>query len=98
MLQPEKATTPATPALGFTGHERVAPAGVVRVRVTEAELLVTVLPLPSSTVTTGWVPKTALAAETAGVVLKASWAAAPGVMVKLLLTELASPLAAAVKV
>jgi hypothetical protein len=57
MLQPVKVSTPATAFLGFAVQVRVAPAGVVMVRVTEAVLVVTVLALASWMVTTGWVPK-----------------------------------------
>ena len=53
MLQPEKALTPETAVTGFVPQERVAPAGVVIVRVTAAVLEVMVLPPASWMATTG---------------------------------------------
>jgi hypothetical protein len=44
MLQPAKVVTPELALLGFTVQVRVAPAGVVMVRATDAELVVTVFP------------------------------------------------------
>jgi hypothetical protein len=46
-LQPEKVATPEEAVLGFVVQVRVAPAGVVMLRVTEALLEVTVLPTAS---------------------------------------------------
>ena len=98
MLQPAKVATPATAALGFVVQAKVAPAGVVMVKVTDAVLAVTVLPPASWTATTGWVAKATPPVELDGLVVKASLVAAPTVMVKLALTALVSPLEAAVSV
>lgn len=62
ILQPAKLSTPATAAFGFVVQVRVAPAGVVIVRVIDAVLVVTVLPPASWTVTAGWVAKATLCA------------------------------------
>jgi hypothetical protein len=51
--QPAKVAAPATAALGFAAHVRVAPAAVVRLRVTGALLTSTVWPRASRTTTTG---------------------------------------------
>jgi hypothetical protein len=48
---------PAEAFLGFAVQVRVAPAGVVMVRVIDAVLVVTVLPPASCTVTTGCVAR-----------------------------------------
>ena len=56
------------------------------------------LPAESCTVTRGWVPNAVPPVELDGFVVKASVVAAPGVMVKLVLTALVSPLDAAVSV
>ena len=77
---------------------RVAPAGVVMARVTGALLLVTVLPPASWTVTPGWAVKAVPPVELDGLVVKASLLAGPTVMVKLVLSAVVSPLAAAVSV
>ena len=77
---------------------RVAPAGVVMVRVIDAVLVVTVLPPASWTVTAGWAAKLVLTAvELEGLVVKTSWAAGPKT-VRLALTPLDRPLEAAVSV
>ena len=98
MLQPAKVATPEAAFLGLAVQVRVAPAGVVMVRVTGALLAVTVLPPASWTATTGWVAKAMPPVEPEGPVVKASLVAAPTVMVRLVLTALVSPLAAAVSV
>ena len=98
ILQPAKVATPETAALGFAVQVRVAPAGVVMVSVTEALLEVTVLPRPSWMATAGCVPKAIPPVELEGFVVKPSLVAVPAVMVKLVLTPLVSPLAAAVSV
>ena len=77
---------------------RVAPAGVVMLKVTGAVLVVTVLPPASWTLTTGWVAKATPPVELDGLVVKVSLVAEPTVMVKLALTALVSPLEAAVSV
>jgi hypothetical protein len=77
----------------------VAPAGVVIARVIDVVLVVTVMPPASWTVTTGWEAKATLCVVLAdGEVVKASLAAEPTVMVKLVLTALVRPLEAAVSV
>jgi hypothetical protein len=96
--QPAKVTTPETALLGFVVQARVAPAGVVMLRVTEALPVVTVLPPASWTVTTGCVAKAVPPVEPDGLVVKASLVAGPIVMVKLVLTALVSPLEVAVNV
>jgi hypothetical protein len=90
--------TPDTAVLGFAVQVRVAPAGVVMLRTTEAVLLVTVLPPVSSTATTGCVASGVPPVEPDGLVVNASFLAAPTVMVKLVLTAFVSPLAVAVSV
>jgi hypothetical protein len=97
-LQPAKVATPEEAALGFVVQVRVAPAGVVMLRVTEAVLEVTVLPTASWTVTTGWVPKAVPPVELDGLVVKTSFVADPALMVKLGLTVLVRAPAVAVKV
>jgi hypothetical protein len=89
-LQPAYVTTPATAALGFAVQVRVAPAGVVMLRVTEAVLPVTALPPASCTATTGWVKNAMPALENEGLVVKTSLLAAPTVMMRSALTSLAS--------
>src|SRR5450631_571775 len=98
MLQPAKVATPATAFVGFAVQARVAPAGVVMVRVTGAVLVVTVLPPGSWTATTGWLAKGVPPVELEGLVVKASWVADPALTVKLVLTALVSPPEAAVSV
>jgi hypothetical protein len=67
-------------------------------RSTETVLVVTVFCPASCTFTTGWVAKTVVLVELEGLVVKASLLAGPTVMVKLALTPLVSPPAAAVNV
>ena len=98
MVQPAKLATPATAAMGFVVQVNVAPAGVVMVRLTEAVLLVTVLPPASWIATTGWVTKTVPPVAPDGLVAKASLVAVPTLIVKLALTALVRPLEVAVKV
>ena len=77
---------------------RVAPAGVVMVKVTDAVLVVTLLPFASWMVTPGCAAKLVLTAvEVDGLVVKATWVAGPK-MVTLALTALVRPLEAAVSV
>ena len=97
-MQPAKLATPATAAMGFVVQAKVAPAGVVMVRLTEAVLLVIVLPPASWIATTGWVTKTLPPVAPDGLVAKASLVAVPTLIVKLALTALVRPLAVAVKV
>ena len=98
ILHPVKVVTPATALFGFAVHVRVAPAAVVMLNVTDAVLDVTVLPLASWTVTTGCVVNAEPPVEPEGDVVTASLVAVPGVMVKLVLIALVSPLALAVSV
>ena len=99
ILHVAKVSTPATAAFGFVVQARVAPAGVVMVKVTDAVLAVTVLPPASWTVTTGWAVKLVLTAvELDGLVVKASLVAGPTMIVKVALIALVSPLEAAVSV
>jgi hypothetical protein len=85
-LHPAKVATPETALAGFVVQVRTAPAGVVMLKVTEAVLEATGLPPASWTATTGWVAKTVPPVELEGLVVKASLAAGPEVMVKLALT------------
>ena len=82
MLQPENALTPAVAGTGFVVHVSAAPPGVVMVRVTGAELLVTVLPPASWTATTGWAEKAMPPVELVGLVVKPSFVAGPTDTVK----------------
>lgn len=83
MLQPLKEAVPPEALLGFVEQVRVVPPGVpVTVKVTEAVLVVTRLPLESCTTTTGCTPNGALFAASDGLVWKLSLLAAPGVIVK----------------
>ena len=98
ILQPAKLATPETADFGLAVQVNVAPAGVVMVRLTEAVLLVTVLPPASWTATTGWVTKTLPPVAPDGLVAKASLVPAPTLIVKLALTALVRPLEVAVRV
>jgi hypothetical protein len=92
MPQPAKVATPAMAFVGFAVQARVAPAGVVMVKVIDAVLVFTVLAPASWTVTTGWAAKATPPVELDGPVVKANVLAAPAVMVTLLLVaEVSSP-------
>jgi len=78
-LQPAKVATPATADVGFSVQVRVAPAGVVMLRVIGALLTPTGLPPASWTVTTGWVARAMPPVEPEGCVVKASLVAGPEV-------------------
>jgi hypothetical protein len=54
MAQPVNRAMPATAVAGLVSQVRVAPSGVVRVRVTGLVSVVTVFPAASWMVTTGW--------------------------------------------
>jgi hypothetical protein len=95
-LQPAKVADPATPLLGFAVQVRMAPAGVVMVRVTELVPMVR-FPPASWMATTGWVAKAVAPVDADGFVVKASFAAAPK-MLKLALVAVMSPVAVAVSV
>jgi hypothetical protein len=99
ILQPVNMATPEMAVLGSAVQVRLAAAaGGVMLRVTTALLAVTVLPPASWTATTGWVARTRLAAAPEGCVVKASLAAGPTVMVKLVLAAVVSDPEAAVRV
>ena len=98
MLHPVKVAIPVTAFVGLAAQASAAPAGVVMVNVIDAVLVVTVLPLASWTVTTGWVPKAMPPVELEGLVVNASLVADPAVMVKLLLAAAVSVPEAAVSV
>ena len=98
MVQPAKLATPEMATFGFVAQVRVAPAGVVMERLTEAVLPVTVLPPASWIATTGWVAKTVPPVAPDGLVAKASLVAAPTLIVKLALTSAVRPVAVAVRV
>jgi len=86
MLQPANVSTPAVALFGFAVQVSVAPPATVKLRVIEAVLVVTVLPLASSTVTVGWVAKAVPAlAEPLGSVVKISWVAVLAVILNALL-------------
>ena len=55
VAHPLKRATPTRPPQCSSRRSAVAPPGLVEVKVTEPVSLVTVLPAPSCTVTTGWV-------------------------------------------
>ena len=74
---------------GLVVHDRVPRAGVDRERHLEV-LVVTVLPLASSTVTIGWVAKGVATRAVARRVVKTSLVAPPVVMVKLALVAVVS--------
>jgi len=80
----------ATPAVAFTGLavqvKTPLPGGLVLIaKVTADVSVVTVLPLASSTVTTGCVVQAVPPVHPAGAVVKANCVADPGVMLKPLL-------------
>jgi hypothetical protein len=101
-LHPANPATPAVADTGFVVHVNDAPAVPVPVVIANAiaaELPVTVFPAASCTVTTGCCPNAVpLAAVVLGCVVKASLAAAPTVMLKLLLVADVSPALVAVSV
>ena len=86
ILQPAKVSTPATAVLGFVVHVSVPPPGFVPIAsVIDAVLPVTVLPPASCTVTTGCWAHADPPVPPPGCVVNASFAAAPTVMLKVLL-------------
>ena len=98
-LQPLKALTPETADLGFCVQVRVGlPCCSLMASVTGAVLLVTVFPPASWTATTGCVVKTVLTEPPDGWVVKASFAAGPTEMVKLVLAAVVSVPDVAVRV
>ena len=93
IVHPVKLAMPDVAVVGFAVQVRLAPAGVVNVKVTELVLVVAVLPAASWMVTTGWVARAvSLVAVALGAVVNASLSGAPAVMVMLLLTvEVSDP-------
>src|SRR5450830_79787 len=88
MAHPVNRAMPATAVVGLVSQVKVAPSGVLRVRVTVLVSVVTVFPAASWMVTTGWRahPVSLVAVGLGlGAVLKASLAGAPAVMVIVLL-------------
>ena len=98
ILQPAKEATPPVAPSGLVVQASVPPGLVPMARVMELVAEVTTLPDWSSTLTPGWVVQVAPSAPPPGWVVKASWVAAPGVMVKAELVAPVSPVAAAVSV
>jgi hypothetical protein len=97
MLRPVNVDTPEV-ALRVAVPESVPLDGlVVMARAIDAELPVTVLPPASWTVTTGCAVHAVPPVPPPGCVVKASLAAVPTVMLKLLLTALVRPLEEAVR-
>ena len=79
-------------------HDKVAPAGVVRVNATVLPFPVTVFPNASCTLTTGWVPNATPPVEPLGCVVKANFAATPTVTTKPLLIAVVNEPSVAVNV
>src|SRR5580692_4109162 len=96
MLQPAKVATPLVAASGLVVHDKVAPlpGWVLMAKAFELVPEVTVLPPESSTVTTGWVPKTAPLAESDGLVVTTILVAGPTVMLKVALRAVGNELMA----
>ena len=82
MLQPESAATPEIVVRGLVVQARVAPAGVVMLRVMAAVLVEMVLPPASWIATTGWAGKGIPPVELEGLVVKPSFVAVPSETVK----------------
>ena len=81
IVHPANVDTPATAALGFAVQVNAAPAGVVIARVTLLVSVVTVFPLASWTVTTGWFGENATPpVELLGEVVNASLEDTPATM------------------
>src|SRR5665647_1696106 len=94
MAQPVNLAIPVTAGVGLAAQVKVAPAGVVKVSVTELVLVVVVVfPAASWMVTTGWVARAvSLVAVALGAVVNASLSGAPAVTLMLLLTvEVSDP-------
>src|SRR5665811_858413 len=92
MAQPVNLAIPVTAGVGLVAQVKVAPAGVVKVSVTELVSVVVVFPAASWTVTTGWVARAvSLVAVALGAVVNASLSGAPAVMVMLLVAEVSDP-------
>src|SRR5674476_641498 len=86
MAHPMNLAMPASAVVGLVSQVKVAPSGVVRVRVTGLVSVVTVFPAASWMVTTGWrAHPVSLIAVGLGGVVKSSLAGAPAVMVMVLL-------------
>ena len=92
--QPPKLATPLAAALlrpPVQVREAPLPGCEAMAKVTEAPELVTVLPLASSTVTTGWVVQAAPLAPPPGEVVKTSLVAVPAEITTLFEVAVASP-------
>ena len=98
ILQPPKEATPPLAASGLVVQASAPPGLVPRPSVIELVAVVTTLPDWSSTLTEGWVPQTDPLAPPPGWGPKASWVAAPGVMLNVALVIVVNPVAAAVSV
>src|SRR3954453_14762621 len=99
ILQPAKASTPATAFFGFVVHVSVPPPGFVPIAsVIDAVLPVTVFPPASCTMTTGCCDQADPPAPPPGCVVNASFAAAPDVMLNVLLVAPVSAPSVAVNV
>ena len=96
-LQPAKVAMPEDAVCGLVVQARV-PVPLATARVTGALEPVTVLPLASWTVTTGWVVKAVPLTAPAGWVVTANWDAAPAVSEKLGVVALVRPVLVAVSV
>src|SRR5665811_2172944 len=96
MAQPVNRAMPATAVAGLVSQVRVAPSGVVTLRVTALVSVVTVFPAASWMVTAGWrAHPVSLVAVGLGGVVKASLAGGPAVMVMVaLVAEVSFPLVA----
>src|SRR5450759_1314972 len=81
MAQPVNLAIPVTAGVGLVAQVKVAPAGVVKVSVTELVLVVVGFPAASWMVTTGWVARAvSLVAVALAAVVNASLSGAPAVM------------------
>src|SRR5665647_1469445 len=86
MAHPMNLAMPASAVVGLVSQVKVAPSGVVRVRVTGLVSVVTVFPAASWMVTTGWrAHPVSLVAVGLGAVVKCSLEGAPAVVVMVLL-------------
>src|SRR5665647_69809 len=95
MAQPVNLAIPVTAGVGLVAQVKVAPAGVVKVSVTELVLLLVVVVFPAASwmVTTGWVARAVSLVAVAlgaggGVGLVARVKVAPAGVVKVSVTEL----------
>ena len=94
---PAKVATPDTAVTGFVVQFSV-PVPEAMDRETEADEVVTTLPLASSTCTTGWALNVTPLAVLPGVVVKTSWVAVPALMAMLPEVPAVSPVLVAERV